>query len=256
MTNEEKELILQFNVDMVNSCEEDIFHDGITCNKCHNRGYIAKTDGKSEWVEPCKCLKPRISLKHLRAQGLGEMLKKCDLNKFEHTKQFQEVMLRTARSYLAEPKGWFSIFGQSGCGKTFICTAIVKELILRDLCGVEYICWNQFIKQLNAVVNTEGYEVMMDVVKNADVLYIDDFLKPLGAENKPTTAELGKAFEILDSRAKSNYKTIISGERDISSILDIDQAIGGRIVEMSGKHFINISKDTSKNYRLKDMISL
>jgi DNA replication protein DnaC len=84
------------------------------------------------------------------------------------------------------------------------------------------------------------------------VLYIDDFFKTESGK-LPTTAEINIAFEILNFRYNNpDLVTIISSEKGMSELLEIDEATGSRIFERSKDYSISIAKDKNKNYRLKE----
>lgn len=142
------------------------------------------------------------------------------------------------------------IFITGNCGKTHICIAIINELIKKNKeCYI--VRWVEFVSQLNAYVNTEQYFDLMDKVKNYEVLYIDDFLKPLSSQN-PTTADLKKAYEIIDYRLINNKQTIISSERSFDELISLDEATAGRIYQMSQNYLINLKKKEGGNLRLKN----
>ena len=69
----------------------------------------------------------------------------------------------------------------------------------------------------------------MDELKNADVLYIDDFLK-----GKVRDADFNLAFELLNYRyTQPSKRTIISTELDLPALRKIDEALARRIIERS-----------------------
>ena len=99
--------------------------------------------------------------------------------------------------------------------------------------------------------------------KTAEVLYIDDLFKTGKGrgeeEQRPTVGDINAAFELLNYRYNNpQLITIISSECRATDILDIDEAVGGRIVERTIRHGygINVKPDRSKNYRLKGAIEL
>ena len=86
-------------------------------------------------------------------------------------------------------------------------------------------------------------------LKNAPVLYIDDLFK--GAE-RPTQGDLNLAFELLNYRYNDErFCTIISTEKLIGELIEIDEAIGSRIAERSKGHMVNLNRDPSRNWRTK-----
>lgn len=89
---------------------------------------------------------------------------------------------------------------------------------------------------------------MMDDFKKTDVLYIDDLFK----QNNINDADIKLAFELIDYRVRTNRMTVISTEMDLNRILDIDEALGGRIIQAARGNKYIIAKDRGKNYRLKE----
>ena len=78
---------------------------------------------------------------------------------------------------------------------------------------------------------------------------------PDGAKQRPTAADVNAAFEILNYRYNNQKKlTIISSECTIDDILDIDEAVGGRIFERA-KAF-SLKPDKRRNYRLRGATEL
>jgi len=124
--------------------------------------------------------------------------------------------------------------------------------------------WRDEIARIKALVNdAEQYGAMMQEIKNADVLYIDDLFKTgkddFGKVKQPTPADINAAFEIINFRYNDPRKiTIISSERTISDLNEIDEAIAGRIAEKSKAdgYCINLGRDAGKNYRMKGMLEL
>ena len=71
----------------------------------------------------------------------------------------------------------------------------------------------------------DAYAGLVEPLKEAPVLYIDDFLKTNSGE--PTVADINLAFEIINARYnRKDLVTIISSEYYIGDLLEIDQAVG------------------------------
>ena len=60
--------------------------------------------------------------------------------------------------------------------------------------------------------------------------------------------DLNVAFELLNARYNARKRTIISGERTIGAIMDIDEAIGSRIYERSKNGYC--FETSPENWRL------
>lgn len=234
--------------------------DGYDCQICRNKGYIIRAvEENGFWrivSQECQCMKTRRTIRRIKESGLGNLIIKCTFDKFEALEDWKKTMKNAAASYAKSPQGWFFIGGQSGCGKTHICTAICRELILQGL-DVVYMLWRDDVTRLKAMVtDVDKYDNNIQIFKRAEVLYLDDLFKVgngMGNKNKqkPTMADINIAFELLNYRSINNLQTIISSEFTIAELLEIDQALAGRIVENANPMPIVIRPDIKKNYRLK-----
>ncbi len=218
---------------------------GVDCPKCRNRGYIAKAQEGRMVVAECECLSRRRAAKHLAASGI---LKLHTFSEFVTDAPWQEEIKRKAMEFCERKGAWFFIGGQSGCGKTHICTAILNELCTRGV-GVRYFLWRDDCPRLKACVVAPEYERLIREYKNTELLYIDDLFKTRAGES-PTSGDVNLAFEIINARYVRALPTVISSERTLREILDVDEAIGGRIYECSREFCLNVSRGKDKNRRL------
>lgn len=255
----------QIKVDSLNDAEGDRhLEDGYNCNVCKNKGYIAKVveyeNGTfSHVVSDCKCAEVRRSILRLKKSGLKDIIHDYTFAKFEDTENWQKAVKAAAMEYAKSPEGWFFLGGQSGCGKTHLCTAICREFLLSGK-RVIYMLWrDDIVKIKGAVTDSVEYSNLIEKYKQADVLYIDDLFKTgKGQDNSkqmPTPADINVAFEIINYRyCNPKLLTIISSELSEDELIDIDEAIGGRIFERA-KSF-SIAKDRSRNYRIRKTVTL
>ena len=241
--------------------------DGYNCDLCKNRGYFhtvyERNGAYYSGTRECKCIKTRATIRQMKRSGLKDIITDYTFQKFEATEEWQIKIKAAAVEYAKAPAGWFYIGGQSGSGKTHICTAICREILYRGQ-GVRYMLWrDDVVKLKNALVakkpeENAQYTVMIDRLKNAEVLYIDDLFKtgkgPGGEGQRPTGGDVNVAFEILNHRYNSKLPTIISSECTISDLMGIDEAVAGRIVEVA-KTF-SLKSDRSRNYRLKKAVEI
>ena len=138
--------------------------------------------------------------------------------------------------------------GQVGSGKTHLGTAILGCLIKKH--SVKYMLWRDETMRIKANVNDDiEYQGFVKPLKTVSVLYIDDFFKT--EVKQPSPADVRFAFELLNYRYVNKLRTIISSELLIEDILDIDEAVGSRIYQMSKENYIRIGYDKNKNWRLK-----
>lgn len=238
--------------------------DGYNCPICLNRGYSWGFEDKPPYkdtVIPCKCEGVRASIRRMKRSGLEPVLKRCTFDKFEITEEWQAHIKEKAMEFplicdKLENK-WFFLGGAVGCGKTHLCTAASREFLLKGK-EVRYMLWVKHSQEMKAIVNEPEYAERLAQLQNVEVLYIDDFFKPMrddrGNVLPPTKADIRLAYEIIDYRYQHrDLITIISSERHVNELEEIDSAVGSRIYEMTKQNAYNIAKSKDRNYRLRDM---
>lgn len=233
--------------------------DGYDCSKCLNRGSWLESRQSGNFFEEvmvfCRCNRTRNAIRKLQDSGLKAVVKDYRFDNFETTQPWQDKMLSTGKKFVDNYNGkWLFIGGASGSGKSHICTAATIAILKKDN-EVKYMLWRDEASRLKSLLNNGTYSEALSYYKTVDVLYIDDLFKTGKAENqekqRPTSADINLAFEILNNRMIDKKTTIISTECLIEEIIEIDEAIGGRIKQMCGEYCLNIDRDKSKNYRLK-----
>jgi DNA replication protein DnaC len=224
---------------------------GYDCSECRNKGYVVFLKGDEIVQRECSCMKTRRSLKRIERSGLGKSIERLTFDTYIATEEWQKKAKALAERYSREGEGaWFFIGGQSGSGKTHLCTAISGKL-LNDGKALKYMLWRDEATRIKALINDyDEYDRLTNELKEAEVLYIDDFLKTQRG-TMPSPADINLAFEILNYRYINSLMTIISSERGIYEIIDIDEAVGGRIHTMARDFFACISNDKAKNYRMR-----
>lgn len=232
--------------DMLNREPGDL--QGYDCPKCLNRGYSWRIDGPKRWSVECECMTIRRNLARMRKSGLGKMLDDYTFDAFQVTEPWQDRALKTAQKYLGEEKAWLYISGQPGCGKTHLCTAVVRELMLQGS-DVRYMRWVEDGQRIKYTSFGER-ETEIKPLQECQVLYIDDFLKTqFGAQIDPK--EIRLAFEILNMRYGNKLKTIISSELYLDEVTQLDEALGSRIAAMAKGYNLAIKREKGRNWRLK-----
>lgn len=233
--------------------------DDYSCSLCKNKGDIAVLNEYPAGCfgmkyRDCRCMNTRRSIERMRQSGLKNIIKDYTLDKYEATEPWQKAIKDAAADYAKEPKGWFFVGGQTGAGKTHICTAICRELLIKGR-SVVYMVWRDDIARLKSLaMEADQRQRMIDRFKTAEVLYVDDLFKTGrgydGEAQKPTGADINVAFEILNYRYNNpGLLTVISSESTIDDILQIDEATGGRIYERAV--VFNLAADQKRNYRLR-----
>lgn len=215
---------------------------GVDCPLCNNTGYInSKKDGIL-YSRECPCMKQRRSLRNVQRSGLAELINEYSFNNYDISGSDNARLADKARKFIQAGDSWLYICGRPGSGKTHLCIAICSELLKTH--EVKYMIWRDVAPRLKAAVNeTAEYMAILAPLKNAEVLYIDDFLK--GSAN---SADINLAFELINSRYNNNRRTIISTERSLEELLNLDEALGSRILQKSKGFCLSAP---AVNWRLK-----
>lgn len=232
--------LVRDRVEAYNAVSEE--PNGYNCPICKNKLYINKIaeDGLDDYFVSCECVPIRQALK--KQTGLDVILAKYSFANYKCKEVWQTKIRDNALKYADNPQGWFFVGGNVGSGKTHIAVAILGRMH-ENKKKIEYCNWREMSTILKASVNTEVYQNLTYPYKAQNLLLIDDFLK-----GDATPADIKLAYEILNFRYNQGYPTILTSEHSIGDILEVDEAIGSRIVEMSKG---NTYKVNAKNMRLR-----
>lgn len=212
--------------------------DGIremeTTMACENRHQCQKLGQHfTDYVERIK-----------KASGLTADMKTKTVNQFVATEPYQKLLKDTAVKFIAncKEKGatpWLLMSGQSGCGKTHLCSAVSNKL-LADGKAVKYCDWLDLMRS----VKSFDYR-KLDECQNAAVLFLDDIYK-----RNPSPEESKATMELINHRYNHGLQTIVTSERTSKELLSIDEAVIGRIIEKCGTNWCTVGKDPERNFRM------
>lgn len=228
---------------------------GFWCEQCNNRGfswYFEVIGGHIyRMTRRCECMKRRCNIDVAEQSGLGDLFNRYTFEKFDDTSEWQKQLKSKAMEYAEKRSGWFFVGGQSGSGKSHLCVAIAAEFI-RSGRKVKYMSWKEDCAKLKGgSTYMSDYEKQIKLFKEADVLYIDDFLYSKDSQSL-SNADIGIGFEIINYRyGQKDKPTIISSEKSIKEILSLQQGLGSRIYQKSNGYCLTIEADANKNYRLR-----
>lgn len=261
----------QEKADMYNASEGNLNEeDGYNCDICKNKGYVAVVTHNEQFgyymesLLNCRCCRIRNAIRRLNRSGLKARVKACTFDRYETQDAWQKTIKETALRFCDSHNGeWFFIGGQSGSGKTHICTAAAIAKLKQGK-ELRYMEWREEVPKIKAsITDAERYAETMKTLKETDVLYIDDLFKTgknaEGVAAQPTAADVNLAFEIINYRYNQpELVTIISSERTLIELMEIDEAIAGRIAERTKAHgfCINLKQDARKNWRMRDLVEL
>ncbi|NLM06668.1 MAG: ATP-binding protein [Tissierellia bacterium] len=194
------------------------------CKKCEDKGFLQ--DGSR-----CDCLKDLIRKKQYERSGLKDILERDNFDTFnlklfsdklsegevrsprENMEEIKEIAQKFSKNVNGFKKNLF-FYGETGLGKTFLSSCIVKEAIDNGYSVVYETIFriletSEALKFNKPIRNPIDYQALFE----ADLLVIDD----LGTEtaNSFTNSEL---FNIINSRIMSGKKMVISSNLEPSMI--------------------------------------
>ena len=195
----------------------DFLEEKFNCPKCSDTGYV---DGKK-----CGCFSGMLVNALYGRSGLDSAMKDVSLKDFKlglysdkPYGNFSKTPLENMKSNLSIVEDFIAnfgkeyknlmFFGETGLGKTFLCTCIAKEL-LDDGYFVIYITAPKLFKLIEeerfSRNNDEEPARFLDDIMEADLLIIDD----LGSEFA-TILSASEIFNIINSRLIDKKPIIIS----------------------------------------------
>lgn len=228
------------------------------CKICNDDEYTYYEDENGLFIaRPCICSEIRKSIRLMEQSGITEAFCRCTLENYktmgsDALARAKDMSVKYVNTFTENEKGirnsiLFS--GQVGAGKTHLGIAISQELIKKGI-AVSYMPYRTAVTKLKQnIVNDEAaYEKELNQYRKARVLFIDDFLK-----GKITESDINMMYEIVNYRYMNQLPMIISTEKSLRELIQFDEAIGSRIIEMSREHVV-VFKDKSLNYRLKQEV--
>lgn len=249
--NEEKYLKSQFKNSNCDSClkagacgiwekpphtDSDGYFMAATKVFCTKRQDCEKiTQYRQDWIK-----------KNKEASGLQELLTKR-VQDFNATDEWQKAIKQMAVEYISdcaqkignhERCNWLMFIGQSGSGKTHLCASISNWLLSKN----RRVLYVRYVELSNAISNFD-YN-LLERAKHVPILYLDDLYK---SRNKLDDKAI---FDLIDYRYNQDLQTIISCENTSNELIEINEAVLGRIIEKCNGFFFEIQKDHGKNYRL------
>lgn len=188
-------------------------------------------------------------------QGYNDKTKMAKAEAVNYIKNFKEISNTRENS--------FGVFGQSGAGKTHIALAVGRALIEQKI-AVVYMPYLECMRELKAnVLDDEYYNALATRYQRAKVLIIDDLFKDKVKKDKVsgkmklsselTEADMKHIYPILNYRYLNKLPMIVSSECTPEMLMDLDEALAGRILESCNNYGIVFDKDC--NYRLRNFKS-
>lgn len=218
------------------------------CDKCRDMTFIIY-DGVAT---PCECRALREAEDILKRSGISSEFRNKTFDNFNYSRDVQvmdayRIASNYARDFECIEKGRnnsIMFMGQVGSGKTHLSLAIANCLMDRGV-GILYMGYRDSVVRIKQnVMDQVYYHREMNRYKNCRVLLVDDLFK-----GSITGSDVNIIFEIVNHRYFNGLPVIVSSEKCVSEILEIDEGVGSRLVEMCKERRVEI-KGKMLNYRV------
>lgn len=207
------------------------------------------------YYKECECRELERMRNILESSGISEQYQSITVNQYKIFNEQTKIAKTAAVNYILkfdEIKNYrqnsIAFLGQVGAGKTHLSIAIANALMNRGV-PVRYMPYRDIITELKQnILDEEYYQREIEKYKKAKVLLIDDLFK-----GKTTEADINIMFEIINHRYLARMPIIVSSEYTPDKLLEFDEAIGSRVIEMC-KSYLIVLQGEENNYRLKGVI--
>ena len=218
------------------------------CQKCKDVTYILTDKG----AVPCSCKELREAERILSKSGISKEFANKTFDNFDYSRNVQILnAYNMAREYVKNfeeikdsRKNSIIFMGSVGGGKSHLSFAIANAL-MKEGVGVIYMGYRESIMKIKQnVMNMDEYEKIMSRYKKCKVLLIDDLFK-----GNITLSDINIMFELINHRYFNKLPVIVSTELSIENLVNIDEALGSRLIEMSKDFLVGI-RNKKLNYRI------
>lgn len=224
------------------------------CNKCQDEnGYLITENNMQLWKR-CECVPLKQMRNLMKSSQITEDFRKLTFDKYEtegrsealiaskliaedYAKNFLEIEKRRSNS--------IALVGQVGSGKTHLLCAVSNHLLTNGI-GVIYFPFVEGMNNLKS--NFDELESKLERLKQARVLFIDDLFK---GRERPTAWQIETTFALVNYRYLNHLPILLTSEKDFNSLVDIDEALGSRLFEMTRGYRMELVGQ-QLNYRMRE----
>lgn len=233
------------------------------CNKCKDTSWI---ETESRTFKRCECYSLDLAKRLWNKFGVkpSDVKKLNDYTPYdEFTSNAKVKAIEYIKNYKKESLG---LFGQAGSGKTHIVVAIGAALISREPnpIPVVYMPYIEIMRELKSnAMDEDAYNKIIWKYQTADLLIIDDLFKDKvkngqligvnGRVSELSEADMKHIYPIINYRYSNKLPMLISSECTPDMLMQLDEALAGRILEMCANNII-VFKSSKYNYRLKNFM--
>lgn len=203
----------------------------------------------------CECVNKEISIVQFKKAGINVNDKDKSFNTFKVWNEASKNLKNTGIAYYTNydkikntSKNSILLAGNPGSGKTHILIALSNNFISNRSIKIIYMNYREAMTSIKQnMLDKEIYYREIRKYQEAELLFIDDLFK-----GKITEADINIMFEIINHRYINRLPLMISTEKTIEELLNIDEGTSSRIYEMCKDYLVEV-KGTENNFRLKEV---
>ncbi len=239
------------------------------CQKCNDTSWLNNEDGT---YKRCECFEKEYAERLWSNFGVkpGEVKK---LNEYKPYDELTTMARDKAIEYVHNfdkvrtlRENSFGLFGQAGAGKSHLIIAVGAALLNREKSPISviYMPYLEVMRELKAnALDDEVYLRISSRYQRAQVLIIDDLFKDKVKNGQLikfgnqyiglTEADMKHIYPILNYRYINHLPTLISTECTPKMLMDLDEALAGRILEACGDNMV-VFQGTKYNFRMRRFV--
>ena len=228
------------------------------CPYCNDSGWkiVTKNDGR-EVCKPCECLKRKKAINALNDSGIAEAFQDRTLDNYipknevqagalSRSKRFVEIFGKYDNMHMN-----FMLMGQNGAGKTHLSVGIANALIKKNVL-VRYVTFHDLLTAFSNAKKEKDLHKVINQYKDADLLVIDDIfrttIREWNGQKNPLMSHIDSMFQIIDYRYFKKKGIVVTCEKTVEELSNMDRAITGRLVEYARGNIIEF-KDPKLDHR-------
>ncbi|WP_261780802.1 ATP-binding protein [Clostridium botulinum] len=234
--------------------------DSYKCPLCKDTTFVQGENG----LKRCECYKKDLTKRRWAHFGIDPSKVKRISEYADYsdiTKRAKQVAIDYIRNYSTlktKEENNLAFLGQPGAGKSHLAIGIGANLINKWICtNIVYMPYQEAIRELKAnVMDDEYYIKLISKYINCELLIIDDLFKDKVKKGKLTgelkESDLKHIYPIINQRYLNNKPTIYNSECTPNMLMDLDEALAGRILEKS--NIVIFKYNLENNYRMRKFV--
>ncbi|MBN3369118.1 MerR family transcriptional regulator [Clostridium botulinum] len=229
------------------------------CDKCQDTTFIKTKDGFTR----CECYKKDLTKRRWAHFGIDPSKVKR-ISEYavysDITKRAKQVAIDYIRDYTTiktKEGNNLAFLGQPGSGKSHLAIAIGENLINNGICtNVVYMPYEEAMRELKANTMNDSYMKLTKRYTECELLIIDDLFKEKIKNGKLvgelTESDIKHIQPIINQRYLNCKPTIYNSELTPELLINLDQALAGRILEKS--NIVIFKYGLENNYRMRKFV--